>query len=147
MWDAMSREWTQMDISDPIDFLGRWQAALIMANTDGSMVHGALAQFRKMPGAITNKKTPGYVRLDEYGGKLGAFVPSKTFVREDLADEFQRMSEFISEARVAGGPTGDITTSGAVDKVDSSTISDLAGASTTEGGASITRWFARNSAS
>lgn len=107
MWDAMSREWADMKISDPIDFLGRWQAALIMANTDGSMVHGALAQFRRMPGAVTNKKTPGYVRLDEYGGKLGAFVPSKTFVREDLADEFQRMSEFISEARVAGGPVGE----------------------------------------
>lgn len=107
MWDAMSREWTQMQVADPIDFLGRWQAALIMANTDGSMVHGALAQFRRMPGAVTNKKTPGYVRLDEYGGKLGAFVPSKTFVREDLANEFQRMSEFISEARVAGGPVGE----------------------------------------
>ena len=107
MWDAMSKDWTKMQISDPIDFLGRWQAALIMANTDGSMVHGALAQFRKMPGAVTNKKTPGFVRLDEYGGKLGAFVPSKTFVREDLAEEFQRMSEFISEARVAGGPVGE----------------------------------------
>lgn len=106
MWDAMSREWTQMQISDPIDFLGRWQAALIMANSDGAMVHGALAQFRKMGGVVT-KKTPGYVRLDEYGGKLGAFVPSKTFVREDLAQEFQRMSEFISEARVAGGPFGE----------------------------------------
>lgn len=106
MWDAMSREWTQMDISDPIDFLGRWQAALIMANSDGAMVHGALAQFRKMGGVVT-KKTPGYVRLDEYGGKLGAFVPSNTFVREDLAQEFQRMSEFISEARVAGGPFGE----------------------------------------
>ncbi len=107
MWDAMSKDWTNMEVSDPIDFLGRWQAALIMANTDGSMVHGALAQFRKMPGAVTNKKTPGFVRLDEYGGKLGAFVPSKTFVREDLAEEFQRMSEFISEARVAGGPVGE----------------------------------------
>jgi len=107
MWDAMSKEWSTMQVSDPIDFLGRWQAALIMANTDGSMVHGALSQFRRMPNAVVNKKTPGYVRLDEYGGKLGAFVPSKTFVREDLAAEFQRMSEFISEARVAGGKFGE----------------------------------------
>lgn len=107
MWDAMSKEWRTMQVADPVDFLGRWQAALIMANTDGSMVHGALAEFRKIPGAVVNKKTPGYVRLDEYGGKLGAFVPSKTFVREDLAQEFQRMSEFISEARVAGGPFGE----------------------------------------
>lgn len=106
MWDAMSKEWRTMQVADPVDFLGRWQAALIMANTDGAMVHGALAQFRKMGGVVT-KKTPGYVRLDEYGGKLGAFVPSKTFVREDLAQEFQRMSEFISEARVAGGPFGE----------------------------------------
>jgi hypothetical protein len=107
MWDAMSREWTQMDIKDPIDFLGRWQAALIMANTDGALAHGALSKFREIPGAVVNKKTPGYVRLDEYGGKLGPFIPSKTFVREDLADQFQRMSEFVSEARVAGGPVGE----------------------------------------
>jgi hypothetical protein len=108
MWDAMAKDWTTMKIDDPIDFLGRWQGALIMANTDGSLTHGALAQFRKMPGAVSKGKAAGYVNLDEYGGKLAAFLPSNTYVREDLADEFQRMSEFISEARVAGGKFGEI---------------------------------------
>jgi hypothetical protein len=108
MWDAMAKEWTTMKIDDPIDFLGRWQGALIMANTDGALTHGALAQFRKMPGAVSKTKAAGYVKLDEYGGKLSAFLPSNTYVREDLANEFQRMSEFVSEARVAGGKFGEI---------------------------------------
>jgi hypothetical protein len=108
MWDAMAKEWTTMKIDDPIDFLGRWQGALIMANTDGALTHGALAQFRKMPGAVSKTKAAGYVKLDQYGGKLSAFLPSNTYVREDLANEFQRMSEFVSEARVAGGKFGEI---------------------------------------
>jgi hypothetical protein len=108
MWTSMSREWKTMDVSDPIDFLGRWHAALILANTDGALTHGAINQFRKMDGVLSSVAKPGYVRLDEVGGALNAFIPNNTFVRADLAAEFARMAEYVKEARTIGGKFGDL---------------------------------------
>lgn len=104
-WEMASRQWRTLNVADPIDFLGRWHGALLNAKVDGALAHDAIRIFRKM-GATASQKTLGYVKLSTKSGSLNAFVPTNVYVREDLANEFERMAEFIKEARTPGGKFG-----------------------------------------
>lgn len=104
---AISGQWKTWQINDPLDFMHR----LSQARQELAFNKGTALSFVEMArglGAVSNKKAPGFVRIQASGqSRFAAHLPEGIYVKKELADELQRVETVYRTSREFQGQIGD----------------------------------------
>ena len=104
---ALASQWKGWTVTDPLDFMHR----MSLARQELAFNKGAALSFVDMArskGAVSNKKAPGYVRIQASGdSRFAAHLPQDIFVKKELAEELRRVEQVFRTSREFQGQLGD----------------------------------------
>lgn len=104
---ALAGQWKSWKVNDPLDFMHRMaQARQELAFNKGTAL--SFMEMAKNAGAVSNKKAPGYVRIQASGdSRFAAHLPEGVYVKKELAEELRRVETVYRTSREFSGQLGD----------------------------------------
>lgn len=104
---ALADQWKGWKVTDPLDFMHR----MSQARQELAFNKGAALSFMDMArskGAVSNKKAPGFVRIQASGdSRFAAHLPQDVYVKRELAEELRRVEQVYRTSREFQGQLGD----------------------------------------
>lgn len=104
---ALADQWKSWKVTDPLDFMHR----MSQARQELAFNKGAALSFMDMArskGAVSNKKAPGFVRIQASGdSRFAAHLPQDVYVKRELAEELRRVEQVYRTSREFQGQLGD----------------------------------------